>query len=183
MALWVVIMTTSGATSDKVCIIITIGICFCVFVAKGFFKLHDLQRHYTGLHSGARPFQCHVCGKAFPWARSLQDHLAAHQGSGRRRPFKCVDCDMTFVRRYDLNRHAITHTKQKPFICEWCGHGFTQKGSMDKHKRDFCRARPQDHKAIKDDWLRIRFLFTRISLIKWFRSVFLLNYPSRHTTQ
>lgn len=118
----------------------------CSQCGKGFFKIYDLQRHFTGIHSGKKPFQCHLCGKAFPWARSLRDHLQAHQGTGRSRPFKCKDCDMTFVRRYDLNRHAITHSKDKPYVCDFCGHGFTQKGSMDKHKREFCRGRPGDYK-------------------------------------
>lgn len=32
-------------------------------------------------------------------------------------------------------------------MCDWCGHGFTQKGSRDKHKREFCRERPGERKT------------------------------------
>lgn len=35
----------------------------CTECGKGFFKLYDLQRHFTGIHSGLKPFQCHLCGK------------------------------------------------------------------------------------------------------------------------
>ena len=41
----------------------------------------------------------------------------------------------------------VKHEAKKPFRCNWCGRYFTQKSSMDKHQRDYCRSKPDKKKT------------------------------------
>ncbi len=40
----------------------------------------------------------------------------------------------------------MKHDAKKPFRCNWCGRFFTQKSSLDKHQRDYCRSKPEKNK-------------------------------------
>ena len=53
-------------------------------------------------------FQCKLCTKQFTRASSLNTHnLREH---GNERPFICNTCGKGFVRKYECDRHATTHT-------------------------------------------------------------------------
>ena len=54
------------------------------------------------------------------------------QGSGR---FKCEMCIKTFKSGYDLRRHSVVHTREKPFACHLCGGRFTQIDSLRMHQK------------------------------------------------
>lgn len=45
----------------------------------------------------------------------------------------CPKCDKTFSTRTNLTRHLLTHEGQKPYVCDVCGSGFTQNGSLKSH--------------------------------------------------
>ena len=55
-------------------------------------------------------FQCKLCTKQFTRANSLNTHhLREH---GKERPFTCNTCGKGFVRKYERDRHATTHTSK-----------------------------------------------------------------------
>ncbi|KZT58960.1 hypothetical protein CALCODRAFT_467533 [Calocera cornea HHB12733] len=61
-----------------------------------------------------------MCGKTFPRKSAILSHVQMHLDI---RPFACTwpGCKMKFVRNHDLGRHVRSrHTRQKPFVCEWC---------------------------------------------------------------
>ena len=41
-----------------------------------------------------------------------------------------------------LRRHMAVHTGARPYTCDQCGRGFTQRGSMMHHKRKVCVRAP-----------------------------------------
>ncbi|VDK41400.1 unnamed protein product [Taenia asiatica] len=50
------------------------------------------------------------CTKIFPKLNKLREHICRHTGE---RPYACEECPATFVRMYDLRRHALIHTRRR----------------------------------------------------------------------
>lgn len=53
------------------------------------------------------------CTKIFPKLNKLREHICRHTGE---RPYACQECPATFVRMYDLRRHAMIHMRKKNSI-------------------------------------------------------------------
>ena len=45
----------------------------------------------------------------------------------------CDTCTKEFASPYNLRRHMLTHTDEKPFQCEVCNRQFKEKSSLTKH--------------------------------------------------
>jgi KRAB domain-containing zinc finger protein len=76
-------------------------------------------RHYTwlrqaarglqqGWHSGAKPFLCGECDKAFLRGSDLRTHERTHSGL---RPFVCGECDKRFSHAGSVRRHKRIHIR------------------------------------------------------------------------
>ncbi|XP_026291381.1 zinc finger protein 572-like [Frankliniella occidentalis] len=63
-------------------------------------------------------------------------HLKRHMaGHGVRRPYQCGQCSASFAIRDNLNRHLQTHSGQRPFQCETCGSSFRRREHLLTHRR------------------------------------------------
>ncbi|KAJ1529447.1 hypothetical protein ONE63_006224 [Megalurothrips usitatus] len=63
-------------------------------------------------------------------------HLKRHMaGHGVRRPYQCTQCAASFAIRDNLNRHLQTHSAQRPYQCDTCGSGFRRKEHLLTHRR------------------------------------------------
>ena len=49
------------------------------------------------------------------------------------KPYVCETCDRGFSQRHHLKEHLRTHTGDKPFTCEVCEKTFTQRGTLNRH--------------------------------------------------
>ena len=47
---------------------------------------------------------------------------------------QCPICQKNFTRTYSLNRHMLTHTGEKPFVCNTCGAAFNQRTHLKTHQ-------------------------------------------------
>ncbi|XP_020806399.1 zinc finger protein 12-like [Drosophila serrata] len=62
--------------------------------------------------------------------------------SSSERPFKCSQCQKTFIRKHQLATHIRIHTGERPFQCEHCPKSFTQKHILKIHLHTHTGERP-----------------------------------------
>lgn len=49
------------------------------------------------------------------------------------RPYICNVCGYSTVKKYNINRHVLTHTGEKPFSCPHCSFRTARKINVHKH--------------------------------------------------
>ena len=104
----------------------------CAHCPKTFSRKCYLDIHMTK-HS-EKTLKCPICEKMYRWKSGLQCHLAASHGMGPKDAFTCEFCDKTFCDKSNYKQHRYTHTKEKPYNCDYCGRGFIRKEQMTLHK-------------------------------------------------
>ncbi|KAM6472128.1 uncharacterized protein PHA67_003863 [Liasis olivaceus] len=55
---------------------------------------------------------------------------------------KCTACGEIFLNEADLNRHQITHTRDKPYECSDCGKSFHWRSILNAHRRKHTGEKP-----------------------------------------
>ncbi|UYV62426.1 hypothetical protein LAZ67_2000501 [Cordylochernes scorpioides] len=63
-------------------------------------------------------------------AAYFEHHLHTHE---EQKPFKCSQCDKSFIHKGSLQAHAHVHTIEHPYVCQLCDRSFNKCGNLIRH--------------------------------------------------
>uniref|UniRef100_A0A8C1KAG0 C2H2-type domain-containing protein n=1 Tax=Cyprinus carpio TaxID=7962 RepID=A0A8C1KAG0_CYPCA len=160
----------------------------CPQCGKGFYCNSHLISHQRS-HTGEKPYSCEECGKSYSHLNSLKLHQRSHteeeayeptapsssalfayshqnesfgasgdveygldphsssclaktlsqrpyqESHPQPKPFRCEECGKGFTQRTRLITHRRIHTGEKPFRCQLCGKTFSRQDNCLRHMR------------------------------------------------
>mmetsp|Transcript_11105 Transcript_11105/g.20078 ORF Transcript_11105/g.20078 Transcript_11105/m.20078 type:complete len:481 (-) Transcript_11105:1152-2594(-) len=62
-----------------------------------------------------------------------KSRVSFHYNANGEREYRCESCEKVFWKRFDLKRHSLMHSKEKPFKCTKCDSSFSQKAHLKTH--------------------------------------------------
>ena len=113
----------------------------CDLCDTKFVSVYNLNTHKKVTHSNARPFQCHICHKAFKTKYALEKkHMSFHDENGPL--FYCTSCPKSFKKKDYLNHHMRRHKNERTHFCDVCGKGFYDMKTLREHVRTHSGEKP-----------------------------------------
>jgi KRAB domain-containing zinc finger protein len=115
----------------------------CNVFEKGFYALSELQEH-RNIHTGEKPFQCDLCGKAYPYnhnlnARKRTIHLETKL---EKKMNQCEMCGKMYAYKKSLQLHMNSHTGANAYIGDICGKSLTNEEHLKVHRRTHMSEKP-----------------------------------------
>lgn len=117
----------------------------------------DLKGH-SDVHNDIK-YPCSVCHKTFNTKRTERAHFHnMHHANRNQKEIPCKECPLKFRTNYNLKKHMIKHTGEKPFKCSECDCAYIEMLPLKRHiakKHTFknihqCKQCPESFRYLHD---------------------------------
>ena len=105
------------------------------------FKWSTALRKHLSTHGELDKYMCEICGKCFRRPGLLRYHMANHDKFESRLEKNkdlvghvCKICSRVFLNAYKLQRHAVTHSRERLYRCEVCDGRYTRADTLKRHR-------------------------------------------------
>lgn len=119
----------------------------CEYCEHTFGRLSHLRKHMKKVCGPNKPekqatliIQCKYCEEIFPSKIELRKHLVTCEKKEckPKEPSQvalhvCNICNKDFASPYNVRRHQLTHSDERPYACQYCNKAFKEKSSLTKH--------------------------------------------------
>ena len=118
----------------------------CEYCEHTFGRLSHLRKHVKKVcgpnkqeKQASTIFQCKFCETVFPSKIELRKHTSTcEKKESKVKPDQvalhvCNICNKDFASPYNVRRHQLTHSDDRPFACQFCNKSFKEKSSLTKH--------------------------------------------------
>ncbi|CAL8143454.1 unnamed protein product [Orchesella dallaii] len=108
----------------------------CETCQKSFSKKWHLYKHVKNMHEQPKKtWHCDKCGKVFKTSTKLEQHTSYTHTDPSQWRFACPEegCLKRCWSRQKLTEHIRTHTKERPFICDFCGESYRYRQYLRTH--------------------------------------------------
>lgn len=105
----------------------------CHVCCRDFNRPAHLFMHLV-VHTGEKPYECPDCGKCFSQSSHVPQHRRALHSGETGRTHLCSQCGKGFTKRSALTAHLLTHTGAKLHACSICGKRFTARSTAKRHE-------------------------------------------------
>lgn len=118
------------------------GSIMCDVCGKVMKNKSSMARH-SFIHTGKKPYACHLCDMHFNRRDNLQHHLNRLHPNGvaklekqrEVRAWLCAVCGKTFSCRSRLKTHEVIHSGVKPHRCDLCSKAYMRTNDLEHHKK------------------------------------------------
>ena len=109
----------------------------CNLCGKVYHRLRYLRCHMKR-HIQSSDLLCSECGKAFKTKAYLTQHLRTHR---TKEMYQCSQCEFSSISNILIHAHIQFHS-DGCLICDICNTAFTDKTTLQRHKRVHDKSRP-----------------------------------------
>ena len=97
-------------------------------------------------------YKCPHCDKTYSLHchPEFYSHVKAHLGK-LQLPFGCSFCKKSFIQKKELNKHVKTHSKERPFPCNFCDYRAKGQVGLKIHEGKHMRVKPKSFKCSECD--------------------------------
>ena len=97
------------------------------------FENQTALKHHSSVHVNDKTHSCTTCGLMFGTAHDLKLHLKTHTGQTPK--YVCDVCKKRWVHSFELKRHMVVHSDEKPHFCQHCDLRFKRAADLKRHTR------------------------------------------------
>jgi hypothetical protein len=117
---------------------------------RRFMQSHNRNKKYSGCSS--KRVTTKKASKSGTKRKSINGRLKVSENVKERREvcivddkYICADCNKTFATKQGWEYHVDKKVCHKPkgVICSYCNKEFTARSSLSRHKKSFCKLRPE----------------------------------------